>query len=138
MPQGRIGVIGGSGLYRMEGMSDVEEVAVHTPFGDPSDVITIGKVEDVPMAFLPRHGRGHRISPTEIPVRANIWALKSLGVEWVISVSAVGSLREHIAPRDLVIPNQLFDRTQSRVNSFFEVGIVWLLSFAVQLFLRLL
>src|SRR6266704_68050 len=130
MPQAHIGVIGGSGLYRMEGMSDVEEIAVQTPFGDPSDVITVGKVEGVSMAFLPRHGRGHRISPTEIPVRANIWALKSLGVEWVISVSAVGSLREHIAPRDLVIPNQLFDRTKSRVNSFFEGGIVVHCTFA--------
>src|SRR5438094_10166252 len=138
MPQATIGVIGGSGLYRMEGMTDVEEVTVKTPFGDPSDVITIGKVEGVSMAFLPRHGRGHRISPTEIPVRANIWALKSLGVEWVISISAVGSLREHIAPRHLIIPDQLFDRTNSSVNSFFEDGIVWLLSFAVQLFLRLL
>src|SRR5215467_7476594 len=125
MPQARIGVIGGSGLYRMEeGMTDLEEIAVQTPFGDPSDVITVGKVEGVSMAFLPRHGRGHRISPTEIPVRANIWALKSLGVEWLIAVSAVGSLREHIAPRDLVIPDQLFDRTKSRVNSFFEGGIV--------------
>lgn len=130
MPQARIGVIGGSGLYHMEGMSDIEEVAVQTPFGDPSDVITIGKVEGVPMAFLPRHGRGHRISPTEIPVRANIWALKSLGVEWVISVSAVGSLREHIAPRDLVIPDQLFDRTKIRVNTFFEGGIVVHVAFA--------
>src|SRR5438552_2452975 len=130
MPQATIGVIGGSGLYRMEGMTDVEEVAVETPFGDPSDVITVGKVEGVSMAFLPRHGRGHRISPTEIPVRANIWALKSLGVEWVISVSAVGSLREHIAPRDLVIPDQLFDRTRSRVNSFFEGGIVVHCTFA--------
>jgi 5'-methylthioadenosine phosphorylase len=114
----------------MEGMTDVEEVAVETPFGDPGDVITVGKVEGVSMAFLPRHGRGHRISPTEIPVRANIWALKSLGVEWVISVSAVGSLREHIAPRDLVIPDQLFDRTKSRVNSFFEGGIVVHCTFA--------
>ena len=124
MPQASIGVIGGSGLYRMEDMTDVEEIAIHTPFGDPSDVITIGKVEGVSMAFLPRHGRGHRLSPTEIPVRANIWALKSLGIEWLIAVSAVGSLREHIAPRDLVIPDQLFDRTKSRVNSFFEGGIV--------------
>jgi 5'-methylthioadenosine phosphorylase len=124
MPQATIGVIGGSGLYRMEGMTEVEDVAVSTPFGNPSDVITVGKVEGVSMAFLPRHGRGHRISPTEIPVRANIWALKSLGVEWIISVSAVGSLREHIAPRDLVIPDQLFDRTRSRVNTFFEGGIV--------------
>jgi len=130
MPRATIGVIGGSGLYRMEGMADVEEVSVQTPFGDPSDVITIGRVEGVSMAFLPRHGRGHRISPTEIPVRANIWALKSLGVEWVISVSAVGSLREHIAPRDLVIPDQLFDRTRSRVNSFFEGGIVVHCTFA--------
>jgi len=130
MPQATIGVIGGSGLYRMEGMSDVEEVAVKTPFGDPSDVITIGKVDGVSMAFLPRHGRGHRIMPTEIPVRANIWALKSLGVEWVISVSAVGSLRGHIAPRDLVIPNQLFDRTKSRVNTFYEGGVVVHCTFA--------
>jgi len=130
MPRAKIGVIGGSGLYRMEGMTDVEEVAVTTPFGDPSDLITIGEVEGVPIAFLPRHGRGHRISPTEIPARANIWALKSLGVEWVISISAVGSLREHIAPRDLVIPDQLFDRTKSRVNSFFEGGLVVHCTFA--------
>ena len=118
MPQATIGVIGGSGLYRMEQMTEVEEVRVSTPFGNPSDAITIGKVSGVSMAFLPRHGRGHRISPTDIPVRANIWALKSLGVEWIISVSAVGSLREDVAPRDLVIPDQLFDRTKSRVNSF--------------------
>src|SRR5919108_5772905 len=130
MPQATIGVIGGSGLYRMEGMTDMEEVRVATPFGDPSDVIAIGNVLGVSMAFLPRHGRGHRLSPTEIPVRANIWALKSLGVEWIISVSAVGSLREHIAPRDLVIPDQLFDRTKSRVNSFYEGGIVVHCTFA--------
>jgi len=130
MPQAKIGVIGGSGLYQMEGMTDVEEVNVSTPFGNPSDVITIGKVEGVSMAFLPRHGRGHRLSPTEVPARANIWALKSLGVEWVISVSAVGSLREDIAPRDLIIPDQLFDRTKSRVNSFFEDGIVVHCAFA--------
>ncbi|HEY7419196.1 MAG TPA: S-methyl-5'-thioadenosine phosphorylase [Ktedonobacteraceae bacterium] len=130
MPQAKIGVIGGSGLYQMEDMTDVEEVHVSTPFGEPSDVITIGNVSGVPMAFLPRHGRGHRISPTEIPVRANIWALKSLGVEYVISVSAVGSLREHIAPRDLIIPDQFFDRTKSRVNSFFEGGLVVHCTFA--------
>jgi len=128
--QATIGVIGGSGLYQMEGMTEVEEVRVQTPFGDPSDVIAIGKVGDVSMAFLPRHGRGHRISPTEIPARANIWALKSLGVEYIISVSAVGSLREDIAPRDLIIPDQLFDRTKSRVNSFFEGGIVVHCTFA--------
>lgn len=130
MSQARIGVIGGSGLYQMEGMSEVEEVRVTTPFGDPSDAITVGRVGDVMMAFLPRHGRGHRLSPTEVPSRANIWALKSLGVEWVISVSAVGSLREDIAPRDLLIPDQLFDRTKSRVNSFFEGGIVVHCTFA--------
>lgn len=124
MPEAVIGVIGGSGLYQMEGMSEVEEIQVETPFGAPSDVITVGKVEGVPMAFLPRHGRGHRLSPSEVPVRANIWALKSLGVQYVVSVSAVGSLREDYAPRDLVIPDQLFDRTKSRVNSFFEGGIV--------------
>jgi 5'-methylthioadenosine phosphorylase len=130
MAQATIGVIGGSGLYRMESMTDVEEVKIQTPFGDPSDAITIGKVNGVAMAFLPRHGRGHRLSPTEIPARANIWALKSLGVEWVISVSAVGSLREDIAPRDLIIPDQLFDRTRSRVNSFFEGGLVVHCTFA--------
>lgn len=130
MTKATIGVIGGSGLYQMGGMTDIEEIAVQTPFGDPSDVITVGKVEGVSMAFLPRHGRGHRISPTEVPSRANIWALKSLGVEWLVSVSAVGSLREHIAPRHLLIPDQLFDRTKSRVNSFFEKGIVAHCTFA--------
>jgi 5'-methylthioadenosine phosphorylase len=130
MPQATIGVIGGSGLYHMEGMTDIEELALQTPFGAPSDVITLGKVEGVPMAFLPRHGRGHRITPTEVPVRANIWALKSLGVEWVVAISAVGSLREQIAPRDLVIPDQLFDRTKSRVNTFFEGGVVVHCTFA--------
>lgn len=130
MAQAKIGVIGGTGLYQMEGMTDVETVNIATPFGDPSDAITVGLVEGVPMAFLPRHGRGHRISPSELPVRANIWALKSLGVECIISVSAVGSLREDFAPRDLVIPDQLFDRTKSRVNSFFEDGIVVHCAFA--------
>src|SRR5438874_5440547 len=124
MPQATIGVIGGSGLYRMEGMTDVGEVAVSTPFGEPSDVITLGKVEGVSMAFLPRHGRGHRISPTEIPARANIWALKSLGVEWIISVSAVGCLREHIAPRDVLFPDQVFDGTKATVNASHAVDFV--------------
>lgn len=130
MPQAKIGVIGGSGLYKMEGMTSVEEVEVQTPFGDPSDIIAIGNVSGVPMAFLPRHGRGHRLNPSEVPSRANIWALKSLGVEWIISVSAVGSLREDIAPRDLLIPDQLYDRTRGRVNSFFEGGIVVHCTFA--------
>jgi 5'-methylthioadenosine phosphorylase len=120
----KIGVIGGSGLYEIEGLSDVEEVKIKTPVGEPSDAITIGSLEGIRVAFLPRHGKGHRISPTELPVRANIYALKSLGVEWIISVSAVGSLTEEIHPLDIVIPSQLIDRTKSRVNTFFGGGLV--------------
>jgi 5'-methylthioadenosine phosphorylase len=130
MAQAKIGVIGGSGLYQMADMTNLEEVQVDTPFGAPSDNISIGMVEGTPIAFLPRHGRGHRIGPTEIPVRANIWALKSLDVEWVISVSAVGSMREDVAPLDLLIPDQLFDRTRSRVNTFYEGGVVVHCTFA--------
>jgi 5'-methylthioadenosine phosphorylase len=130
MAQAKIGVIGGSGLYSMDGLTDVHEVRIETPFGPPSDSISVGVLEGVPIAFLPRHGRGHRISPSELNVRANIWALKSLGVEWVLSVSAVGSMREDVAPKDLLIPDQLFDRTKSRVNSFFENGIVVHCAFA--------
>ena len=126
----RLGVIGGSGLYTMDGLTDVREVAVSTPFGSPSDTITVGQLGAVPVAFLPRHGRGHRLTPTEVPARANIYALKSLGVEWVLSVSAVGSLREDYAPLDLVVPDQLFDRTKSRPNTFFEGGVVVHASFA--------
>jgi 5'-methylthioadenosine phosphorylase len=128
--RGRLGVIGGSGLYAMEGLTDVEEVMPQTPFGAPSDAILIGMLGEQPVAFLPRHGRGHRISPTEVPSRANIYALKALGVEWIISVSAVGSLREDYAPLDLVVPDQIFDRTRSRANSFFEDGVVAHISFA--------
>ncbi|MFQ5987802.1 MAG: S-methyl-5'-thioadenosine phosphorylase [Dehalococcoidia bacterium] len=130
MPEAKIGVIGGSGLYQIEGMTDIEEVRVRTPFGEPSDAITIGDLEGKRIAFLPRHGRGHPISPTELPVRANIYALKSLGVEWIVSVSAVGSLKEEICPLDLLIPDQLIDRTKSRVNSFFGGGLVAHVTFA--------
>ncbi len=130
MPQAKVGVIGGSGLYQMEGLTDLEEVKVETPFGPPSDSFTIGTLEGTRVAFLPRHGRGHRISPSELPARANIWAFKSLGVEWLISVSAVGSLNEAIAPLHLVIPDQIIDRTRSRVNSFFEGPIVVHIAFA--------
>jgi 5'-methylthioadenosine phosphorylase len=129
-PTARLGVIGGSGLYAIEGLQDVSEVRITTPFGDPSDTIVVGTLDGVPIAFLPRHGRGHRLSPSEVPSRANIYALKSLGVEWVLSVSAVGSLREDYAPLDLVVPDQLFDRTKSRPNSFFEGGVVAHVSFA--------
>jgi 5'-methylthioadenosine phosphorylase len=129
-PQASLGVIGGSGLYQMEGLTDVREVRVETPFGDPSDAITIGRLGDVSMAFLPRHGRGHRLTPTEVPSRANIWALKRLGVQRIISVSAVGSLREDYAPQHLVVPDQLFDRTKLRPGTFFEGGVVVHASFA--------
>lgn len=124
MTQATIGVIGGSGLYRIEGLTDVDERHVETPFGSPSDVITIGTLAGQRVAFLPRHGRGHRIMPSELPSRANIYALKSLGVEYVISVSAVGSLREELAPLHVVIPDQVVDRTQKRVSTFFGEGLV--------------
>lgn len=124
MVEAEIGIIGGSGLYNMEGLADTEEVKPETPFGEPSDAIVVGTLEGRRVAFLPRHGRGHRISPTHIPARANIFALKSLGVQWVVSVSAVGSLKEEIRPMDLLVPDQLIDRTKSRVNTFFEEDIV--------------
>ena len=130
MPEVMLGVIGGSGLYEIEGLANVENIKIKTPFGDPSDFITVGTLNGVRIAFLPRHGRGHRILPTEIPVRANIWALKSLGIQWIISVSAVGSLKEDIQPLDIVIPDQIIDRTKSRVNTFFGEGIVVHCTFA--------
>jgi 5'-methylthioadenosine phosphorylase len=130
MPEARIGIIGGSGLYKMEGMTKVEKVKVSTPFGEPSDAIILGNLEGVRVAFLPRHGEGHRISPSELPAKANIYALKSLGVERIISVSAVGSLREEIAPLDVVIPDQLIDATKGRASTFFTDGIAGHVSFA--------
>ena len=131
MLSARIGVIGGSGLYQMEGLSDVEPVNLTTPFGAPSDTIMVGTLEGERVAFLPRHGRGHRIMPSELPARANIYALKSLGVERIISVSACGSMREEIAPLDMVIPDQLFDRTKgTRPATFFGEGLVVHISFA--------
>ena len=124
MAEALIGVIGGTGLYRMDGLEGAEEVVVDTPFGAPSDVIVTGTLNGVGVAFLPRHGRGHRLSPTELPARANIYALKSLGVRRVISVSAVGSLREEIRPLDMVVPDQLIDRTLGRPRTFFGEGVV--------------
>jgi 5'-methylthioadenosine phosphorylase len=120
----RIGVIGGSGLYQMEGLSDVEERRVTTPFGDPSDAIVVGTLGGVRVAFVARHGRGHRIMPTEVNYWANVFALKSLGVEQVISISACGSLREHLHPGDVVVPDQLFDHTKKRAYTFFGDGLV--------------
>ena len=130
MPQAKIGVIGGSGLYDIEGLTALEEVDIETPFGKPSDTITTGRLEGVGIAFLPRHGKGHHISPTEVPYRANVYALKTLGVEWIIAVNAVGSLKAAIKPGDLAIPDQLIDRTQSRISSFFRDGIVAHILFA--------
>ena len=120
----RIAVIGGSGLYNMAGLTDVSERRIDTPFGEPSDAVTIGTLDGVRVAFLARHGRGHRITPTEVNYRANIYALKTLGVERIISVSACGSLREHLRPGDVVVPDQLFDFTRDRARSFFGRGLV--------------
>jgi 5'-methylthioadenosine phosphorylase len=119
-----IGIIGGSGLYEVEGLTEVEEVRLQTPFGDPSDAYVVGTWHGQRVAFLPRHGRGHRISPTELNSRANVFGFKLLGVERLISVSAVGSMREEIRPLDIVIPDQLFDRTRLRDNTFFGGGVV--------------
>lgn len=120
----KIGIIGGSGLYQMDALQDIEERTVTTPFGDPSDTFIIGTLDGVRVAFLPRHGRGHRFLPTELPFRANIYAFKRLGVEYLISASAVGSLRAEVKPVDLVIPDQFIDRTQHRVSTFFGEGII--------------
>jgi 5'-methylthioadenosine phosphorylase len=128
--EARIAVIGGTGLYQLEGLKDVGEVFPDTPFGKPSDPIVTGTLDGVGVAFLPRHGRGHRLSPSEIPARANIYALKALGVQRIISVSAVGSLKEGIRPLDMVVPDQLIDRTRGRVSTFFGDGIVAHVGFA--------
>ena len=130
MPPAKIGVIGGTGLYDIEGMTDIEEVNIDTPFGKPSDTITTGRLERIGIAFLSRHGKGHRISPTEVPYQANIYALKSLGVEWIIAVNSAGSFKKEIKPGDIVIPDQLIDRTRNRVNTFFSDGIVSHIPFA--------
>src|SRR5580692_10141730 len=120
----KLAIIGGSGLYSMPGLTDTREVRVKTPFGDPSDAIVIGTLEGRRVAFLARHGRGHVLSPSEINYRANVCAMKMLGVEQIISVSAVGSLREDMPPLDFVIPDQFFDRTKNRISTFFGGGIV--------------
>jgi 5'-methylthioadenosine phosphorylase len=119
-----LGVIGGSGLYDMPGLTDVDRVALSTPFGEPSDEFVRGRLGDVQLVFLPRHGRGHRWLPTEINYRANLFGMKQLGVEWLVSVAAVGSLRREIAPGHLVVPDQFIDRTVARPSTFFGRGIV--------------
>jgi 5'-methylthioadenosine phosphorylase len=130
MQKTRFGIIGGSGLYTMEGLQQTNEVNIDTPFGPTSDAIVTGLLDDVPVAFLARHGRGHKLLPTEIPFRANVWALKSLGVDYLISVSAVGSLKEHLAPRQMVLPDQFIDLTKHRDATFFGNGAVAHISFA--------
>jgi 5'-methylthioadenosine phosphorylase len=124
MTEPAIGVIGGSGLYELDGLAEVRWRRVRTPFGDPSDEFCTGVFEGRRVVFLPRHGRGHRLTPGELNFRANIWGLKSLGAQWVISISAVGSMKETIHPLDLVIPAQFFDATRRRVSSFFGDGVV--------------
>ena len=127
----QIGVIGGSGVYEIDGIKNLKEIKIKTPFGNPSDAIITGTLEGTDVAFLPRHGRGHTLLPSELNSRANIWALKSLGVEQIISISACGSLKEELPPRHFVIPDQLFDRTKSRPGStFYGEGIVGHTSFA--------
>src|SRR5499426_309699 len=128
----RIGIIGGSGLYQMPELTAIEEVKVDTPFGPPSDAFIVGTLEGERVAFLPRHGVGHRLTPTEVPFRANIYAMKLLGVERILSASAVGSLQEKYVPLDMVIPDQFFDRTRARAreSTFFGEGIVAHVAFA--------
>ncbi len=130
MKQAEIGIIGGSGFYQMEGIQDVEEVKIDTPFGSPSDSIIIGRLEGRELAFLARHGRGHLLLPTEVPFRANVYAMKVLGVERIISVSAVGSLKEKIKPLDMVLPDYFFDLTKKRKSTFFGGGIAAHVSFS--------
>ena len=125
-----IGVIGGTGLYSIESLENVQEVKIETPYGRPSDLIRIGNISGTKVAFLARHGRHHSFLPTEIPYQANIWAMKSLGVKWIISVSAVGSLKKEIKPLDIVIPDQFIDRTKNRPFSFFGSGAVAHISMA--------
>ena len=130
MPEANIGVIGGTGLYEIEGLEDIEEISVDTPFGKPSDSIITGTLEGTGIAFLSRHGRGHVLSPTEIPSKANIYALKSLGVEHIIAVCSAGSFKKEIEPGHLLIPDQLIDRTKMRDSTFFGNGIVGHIAFA--------
>ena len=125
-----IGIIGGTGLYQMEGFTDVEEVTLDTPFGKPSDALMVGMLEGRRVAFLPRHGRGHRILPHELNFQANVFAMKLLGVRWILSVSAVGSLKEQYAPQHVVVPDQFIDRTRQRKSTFFGRGLVAHVGFA--------
>ncbi|WP_398336183.1 S-methyl-5'-thioadenosine phosphorylase [Vulcanococcus sp.] len=130
LSQARLGVLGGSGLYAMEGLEDIQEINVDTPFGSPSDSLRLGRGGGMEVVFLARHGRHHSLLPTEVPYRANIWAMRSLGVRWILSPSAVGSLQEAVRPLDMVVPDQFIDRTQQRPVSFFGQGAVAHVTFA--------
>jgi 5'-methylthioadenosine phosphorylase len=127
--QAKIGIIGGSGLYKMDALTDIEEIQVETPFGAPSDALILGTLEGARVAFLARHGRNHTYMPSELPFRANIYAMKAIGVEYLISASAVGSLQAAAKPLDMVVPDQFIDRTKNRVSTFFGEGIVGHISF---------
>src|SRR5437867_6511072 len=126
----RIGIIGGSGLYQMDDLTQIEEIEVETPFGKPSDYYRSGTLEGKRVVFLARHNRNHTISPSELNFRANIYGFKKLGVEWILSASAVGSLKEELRPLDIVLPDQFYDRTRTRISTFFGDGIVVHVSFA--------
>jgi 5'-methylthioadenosine phosphorylase len=128
--EAKVGIIGGSGIYRIDGLTEAEELRLETPFGEPSGPVVVGMLEGERVAFLPRHGIGHRILPHELPTRANVYALKSLGVETIVGVSAVGSLREEIEPLHLVVPDQIIDRTRGRPSTFFGAGLVAHIGFA--------
>lgn len=120
----RLGILGGSGLYAMEGLEDLRELEIDTPYGPPSDRLRLGRIGAMEVVFLARHGRHHSFTPTEVPYRANLWALRSLNVRWILSVSAVGSLQQHLAPLDMVVPDQFIDRTHQRPLTFFGEGVV--------------
>ena len=137
MVEAAIGIIGGSGLYKMEALKDVEEVRIETPFGNPSDALIVGSLDGVRVAFLARHGRNHHLLPSELPFRANIYAMKSLGVKYLISASAVGSLKEAAKPLDMVVPDQFIDRTQNRISTFFGEGVVAHVAFGDPVCLKL-
>ena len=130
MAEAKIGIIGGSGLYKMADLKDVQEVQISTPFGSPSDAVIVGTLAGNSVAFLARHGRNHTLLPSEVPYRANIYAMKQLGVEYIISASAVGSLKAEAKPLDMVVPDQFIDRTKNRVSTFFGEGIVAHIAFA--------
>lgn len=126
----KVGFIGGTGLYQMEGMEQIREIKVETPFGNPSDSLTTGELKGVPVVFLPRHGRNHTHTPTQVPYRANVYAMKKLGVTHLVSISACGSLKEELKPGEIVIIDQFFDRTRHRVDTFFSDGVVAHVAFA--------